>query len=132
MNKEEIKYVQTQNGYKITMPLLTDDELEKIDFNFHSIVDEYIKEFSNKREKAIEQRLIYDLQQENKQLKEELLEKKCSDKDVEYQEKLKLQERIDKAIVILNAMKHVEKFFKMGGCKKKNVDKLLEILKGSD
>ena len=78
MNREEIKYIKTENGYKVSMPLITDDELEKIDFNFHSIVDEYIKEFSNKREKTIEQRLIYYLQQENQQLKERI------DKAIEY------------------------------------------------
>ena len=41
---------------------------------------------------------IKDLQQENLQLKIQLLEKKCSDKDIEYKEKIKLQQRIDKAI----------------------------------
>lgn len=69
MSKEEIKYIKTENGYKVSMSLITDDELEKIDFNFHSMIDEYIKEFNNKKDKTIEQRLIYDLQQENKQLK---------------------------------------------------------------
>lgn len=38
------------------------------------------------------------LEEENTQLKIQLLEKKCSDKDIEYKEKIKLQQRIDKAI----------------------------------
>lgn len=110
MNKEEIKYVKTENGYKVTMPLITDDELQKIDFNFNSIIDEYIKEFNNKREKTIEQRLIYDLYHENKQLKE----------------------RIDKAIEILESIDNdfydyeVERLI-IG---RNNIIELLDILKG--
>lgn len=70
MNKEEIKYIKTENGYKVSMPLITNEELDYIDFNFHSIVDEYFKGFNEKKEKTIEQRLIYDLEQENKELKD--------------------------------------------------------------
>lgn len=49
-----------------------------------------------------QEKIIVDLQQENTQLKIQLLEKKCSDKDIEYKEKIKLQQRIDKAIEFTN------------------------------
>lgn len=98
MNKEEIKYIKTENGYKVSTPLITDDELEEIDFNFHSIVDEYLKEFSNRREKTIEQRLIYDLEQENKKLKSiiKTLIKEYNLEPTEYVENLLRGEIMDK------------------------------------
>ena len=40
----------------------------------------------------------HQLAKENEEIKLKLLEKKCSDKDVEYKEKIKLQNRINKAI----------------------------------
>lgn len=50
----------------------------------------------------IKDKVIKKLQQENEELKIQLLEKKCSDKDIEYKEKIKLQKRIDKALGHLN------------------------------
>ena len=64
------------------------------------------------------------IQKENIQLKIQLLEKKCSDKDIEYKEKIKLQQRIDKAIEYIENMygNEIEFNFKR--------EQLLEILKG--
>lgn len=94
MNKEEIKYIKTENGYEFSLPFLTKDELEQIDFNFHSIVNEYIKEFNNKKERTIEQRLIYDLQQENKKLNMQL-DQALKDYDEEMQKNMKAIEYIE-------------------------------------
>lgn len=92
MNKEEI------------------DEIDKLEIDFNN-VDELnlVLEVSSKKTIYLIDDLtksLLKLQQENQQLKLELLEKKCSDKDVEYKEKIKLQQRIDKAINILGQYKH--------------------------
>lgn len=65
--------------------------------------------------------LIINLQKENIQLKIQLLEKKCSDKDIEYKEKIKLQQRIDKAI------EYIEKEWYWDGT---GIDYVLDILEG--
>lgn len=67
-------------------------------------------------------RIKEELLEENKQLKEKYLNA-VSDYEQE-------KSKNNKAIEILNSMKHVENFFKMGGCEKTNVDNLLEVLKG--
>lgn len=72
-----------------------------------------------------QEKIIVDLQQENTQLKIQLLEKKCSDKDIEYKEKIKLQQRIDKAI---NLIVKETKSMPVNGCKIRLI-KLLDILK---
>ena len=71
------------------------------------------------------------IQKENIQLKIQLLEKKCSDKDIEYKEKIKLQQRIVKAI------DYIEETTKRNdelNCTKllavNQVEQLLEILEG--
>ena len=91
------------------------------------------------RYKGLQQELTYDvsldvlqriclaldyLQEENTQLKIQLLEKKCSDKDIEYKEKIKLQQRIDKAI------KYIEE--NSPNLSNSELYDLLEILKGED
>ena len=68
-----------------------------------------------------------EIQQENIELKRQLLEKKCSDKDVEYKEKIKLQQRIDNAITYLEYYLIDNMIFKDS---QKEFDKLLKILKG--
>jgi hypothetical protein len=63
-------------------------------------------------------KLLNETEQENIQLKTQLLEKKCSDKDIEYKEKNKLQQRIDKAIEVLKL------------CNSQCSKEVIEILKG--
>lgn len=109
------------------------DRLERIDhkeyscgFEFADIgsFDEDCRCFEERKKMA---NYITNLQQENTQLKIQLLEKKCSDKDIEYKEKIKLQQRIDKAIEFTNknwgtwCTHHLE-----------YMTKLQNILKGSD
>lgn len=71
------------------------------------------------------------IQQENIELKRQLLEKKCSDKDVEYKEKIKLQKRINKAIEYIeeNYSEYSEGSWSY---KTINADNVLEILGGEN
>ena len=55
---------------KISMPLIDDIELQRIDTFYNDIVSEYIKAFVKEKEQVIIQRLMMKLQQENQQLKE--------------------------------------------------------------
>lgn len=71
--------------------------------------------------------------QENQQLKIQLLEKKCSDKDIEYKEKIKLQQRIDKAIEYNNQIiKDTEDFYYFGDCLIDLAERNISILKGEE
>lgn len=55
---------------KISMPLIDDIELQRIDNYYNDIVKEYTKAFVKEKEQVIVQRLMINLQQENQQLKE--------------------------------------------------------------
>lgn len=55
---------------KISMPLIDDIELQRIDTFYNDIVSEYTKAFVKEKEQVIIQRLMMNLQQENQQLKE--------------------------------------------------------------
>lgn len=70
-----------------------------------------------------------EIQQENIQLKRQLLEKKCSDKDVEYKEKIKLQQRIDKAI---EEIKDLLEHWRGNDLVERDLKILLEILGGGE
>mgnify|MGYP003308239500 CR=1 FL=1 len=64
MSEEE--YTQV----KISMPLIDDIELQRIDTFYNDIVEEYTKAFVREQEQVIVQRIMKNLQQENSQLKE--------------------------------------------------------------
>lgn len=72
MSEEE--YTQV----KISMPLIDDIELQRIDTFYNDIVEEYTKAFVKEKEQVIVQRLMKNLQQENSQLKERI------EKTIEY------------------------------------------------
>ena len=74
--------------------------------------------------------LIINLQKENEELKLKLLEKKCSDKDVEYKEKIKLQNRITKAIEYIEWQKNNPQYDNVW--RKYECESLIKILKGED
>ena len=61
---------------KISIPLIDDIELQRIDAFYNDIVSEYTKSFVKEKEQVIVQRLMMNLQQENSRLKEELEELK--------------------------------------------------------
>ena len=98
MSEEE--YTQV----KISMPLIDDIELQRIDTFYNDIVEEYTKAFVKEKEQVIVQRLMKNLQQENSQLNE-LLEKQKENNIKKYGEilnlrgeNLQLKRRIEKAI----------------------------------
>ena len=64
MNEENV-------SLKISMPLIDDIELQRIDTFYNDIVSEYTKAFVKEKEQVIVQRLMMNLQQENVRLKEE-------------------------------------------------------------
>ena len=55
-------------SYKITMPLINDEELQRIDNNYNELVDEFIKQFVKEKDMIIAQRIMMNLRKENKQL----------------------------------------------------------------
>ena len=55
---------------KLKMPLIDDIELQNIDTFYNDIVSEYSKAILKEKEQIISQRIMMNLQQENKQLKE--------------------------------------------------------------
>ena len=57
---------------KISMPLIDDIELQRIDTFYNDIVSEYTKAFVKEKEQVIIQRCMMNLQQENQQLKEKI------------------------------------------------------------
>lgn len=75
LNKEEIE----DNAVKISVPLITDDELRNIDNNFESIVEEFTKSYVKEKELVIAQYImqkqqdkIDKLEQSNQKLIEKL------------------------------------------------------------
>lgn len=53
-----------ENTLKISVPLITDEEIRRIDNNFNSIVDEFTKQFIHDKELAIAQHIIQKQQKE--------------------------------------------------------------------
>ena len=72
MNKEEIK--KDNRAIKISMPLLTEEEMLKIDNNFNEIVDKIKNQFIKEKDLAIAQYIINKQQKELEQ-KESILDK---------------------------------------------------------
>lgn len=87
MNKEEIKSIgiMTADIY-LHFPYITEDECDDL--------DEFLEDNHIEYEGATD--TFIDLQQENKQLKVQLLEKRCSDKDIEYKKRLKIENNWNK------------------------------------
>ena len=83
MNKEEIE--KDNRAIKISMPLLTEEEMLKIDNNFNEIVDKIKNQFIKEKDLAIAQYIINKQQKELEQ-KESILDKVTD----------KLKEDIDK------------------------------------
>ena len=72
MNKEEIE--EDNRAIKISMPLLTEEEMLKIDNNFNEIVDKIKNQFIKEKDLAIAQYIINKQQKELEQ-KESTLDK---------------------------------------------------------
>lgn len=59
-------------SYKITMPLINDEELQIIDNHYNELVDEFTQQFVKEKDMIVAQRIMMNLQQENQELKEQL------------------------------------------------------------
>ena len=70
-------------SYKITMPLIDDEELQRIDNHYNELVDEFTKQYTKEKDMIVAQRIMMNLRKENKKL---------------HIENQKLKEVIDKAI----------------------------------
>ena len=57
---------------KISMPLVDDIELQRIDTFYNDIVSEYTKAFVKEKDQVIAQRLMMNLQRENARLKNKI------------------------------------------------------------
>lgn len=58
-------------SYKITMPLIDTEELQRIDNHYNELVDEFIKQFVKEKDMIIAQQIMMNLRKENKLLLEE-------------------------------------------------------------
>lgn len=74
-------------SYKITMPLINDEELQRIDNHYNELVDEFTKQFVKEKDMILALRIMMNLRKENKQL---------------HIENQKLKEKINKIQTIAN------------------------------
>lgn len=70
-------------SYKITMPLIDDEEIQRIDNHYNELVDEFTKQYTKEKDMIVAQRIMMNLRKENKKL---------------HIENQKLKEAINKAI----------------------------------
>lgn len=79
-------------SYKITMPLIDMEELQRIDNHYNELVDEFTKQFVKEKDMIIAQRIMMNLRKENKLLLEEnqkLKELQCTFQGTGCQNKMK-------------------------------------------
>ena len=55
-------------SYKITMPLINNEELQRIDNHYNELVDEFTKQYTKEKDMIVAQRIMMNLRKENKQL----------------------------------------------------------------
>lgn len=89
------------NEYKVSIPLITNEELETFDSNIHNIVEEYSKMYFKEKDQILTQRLIMKQEEEIERLHsiikevreyiEDLYDVRFTDKD-----KRKILEILDK------------------------------------
>ena len=60
---------------RFNVPLITKEELRYIDYHYNSLVNKYLSEYKSQRDHLLTQRLIYNLERENKKLKKLFLNK---------------------------------------------------------
>ena len=58
-------------SYKITIPLIDTEELQRIDNHYNELVDKFIKQFVKEKNMIIAQRIMMNLRKENKLLLKE-------------------------------------------------------------
>lgn len=70
MNQETIQY-------EISMPLINDEELQRIDNYYNKIVDEFLKKYVKEKDNIIAQRIMMNLRKENQKLKKQISDLEC-------------------------------------------------------
>ena len=96
---------------KISMPLIDNIELQRIDNFYNDIVSEYTKAFVKEKEQVIIQRLMKNVQQENNQLKDRInkaveeLNNGLSELDKRRREEVYIEQYIEEAIDLLKGDK---------------------------
>lgn len=79
---------------KATMPLITNEELETIDNNLHDIVNEFIKKTVKDKDLLISQYIIKKLEEENKQLRNNVIQIRNNNQELKSRIKC-IQEKRD-------------------------------------
>ena len=70
MNQETIQY-------KFSMPLINDEELQRIDNYYNELVDEFLKKYVKEKDNIIAQRIMMNLKKENQKLKNQISDLEC-------------------------------------------------------
>ena len=87
-------------SYKITMPFINNEELQRIDNNYNELVDEFTKQYTKEKDMIVAQRIMMNLRKENKKLhieNQKLKEMQCTFLGTGCQNKMKkYKEVIDK------------------------------------
>ena len=97
-----------KEGFKISMPLIDDMELQRIDTFYNDIVDEYTKQLVKEKNQVIIQRLMKKLREENKELKQQLKEKENQQKEfIKLLEGMYFETEDNWWFVILNKYKEI-------------------------
>ena len=112
---------------KISMPLIDDIELQRIDTFYNDIVSEYTKAFVKEKEQVIIQRLMMNLQQENQQLKEMFEDSKTYSKEFLYKHNKNLLEANERLYRENKQLKEEKEKIKIAITE--NCDLRLEVLK---
>jgi len=95
--------------HKITVPLISDEELATFDSNIHSIIEEYSKIQLHKKDEILTQRIIMKQEEEIKQLKNRITE--IEEINKQHQKiNSELRTKISKAIEYIE--EHTEKINK--------------------
>ena len=63
--------MNVEEEVRFNVPLITKEELRYIDCNYNSLVNKYLSEYKNRRDHLFTNRLMYNLERENKKLKKQ-------------------------------------------------------------
>lgn len=121
MKTNDLKSVYIdRDKYKIELPLLEKDEIDTIDNYFNEISDDFMQKYVHDKDLAVAQRLIKNLREENKQLREVI------DKAIEYINEYAWQEDIIGDMYTTTGKSIVDKYMQLEW---DNCKELLDILK---
>lgn len=122
MKTNDLKSVYIdRDKYKIELPLLEKDEIDTIDNYFNEISDDFMQKYVHDKDLAVAQRLIKNLREENKQLREVI------DKAIEYINEYAWQEDIIGDMFTVTGKPMIDKYMQLDW---DNCNELLDILKG--